>query len=453
MFFFRLYEYFGIIGILSIPAWIGAVYMIVRFAHSGLDRTRRYWTALVVVLLGAVLARVNSANVSAIRLDQSADLELAGERGEQYRAWLKKQKELEETGGAVTADADDIAAASRARVTSGEEDEDEEYTTGKEKTVALTNLDQRAESPGVPAYRLRGKQERETGKKRGDKALNKAAEAEEKGKSTAKTLPSKMFYEANRYDKFNLLFSNIAFWIVVLGIASDYLSRFNKTFDFYFPIPLGGRLLDSCCPGASTVKVDKATPDAVGGYLRSAVLKGETFLYFGPGDLWKEKAIQRVPLVRKTGPWPMTVVWPLKKIVCNSGNNPFPESFDAFECLWFRRYCMAVTDPALAADWLASLADFLDDRRLTLATARYTVNVVWNFETPPPSKALERLMYLCGETQFRIVVIGNSGLSAEAESGFEQTRDEMPVYDPPSLAGIRNALVSGSKRLRTIRDR
>ena len=91
-----------------------------------------------------------------------------------------------------------------------------------------------------------------------------------------------------------------------------------------------------------------------------------------------------------------------------------------FESSWFNRYCVDLTgDGSQAARRLDALADFLEIRHETRASARHTVNVLWDHETPIPPDVLDRLLPLCGETNFRLILATSSPASKELLALFE----------------------------------
>lgn len=369
----KLCYYFGVTGIASIMMWVAGLLMFVLFAWSG-KRTQRYWLALGVVALGLVLARFNSANVSAIRVDQTEEIEAGRERGRRLAEG--------EAGLAVT---NDIAT-----------------TNILEKTA---NTNERAYS-----YRDRGKVERDAGKTIGKKVAG--VDARKEVVVDGRMMKSHEVHRANALDKINLFCARAALWLAMLFVLLDYLCRLNKTFGCYFPLPLASPLLDSLYPKPLSVHVDDGKVEVMTPFLENTVRKGETFIYFGNGDPWQEPELPRL-LFRGTG------MWPLKKIKCSKDKSPF-DSDSVFESAWFGRYCFVVEGVELSREWLSALETFLHARHTVRARARRTVNIVWNLETDISSDQLDELLFLCGETNHRLVVVGSQLPNDQVSSLFQE---------------------------------
>ena len=408
----KLYLYFGVTGILSILVWLSALVLHIRFARSP-RRTSRYWLALGVALLGLWLANVNSGQVNRIRRDQSIELKAARERAE--------------------------AAAAEAEA----------------ETVQDTGSHETPQAEGdARAYRQRGKQTRDAGKSDSGRVSGAAERVEEGTAATGRMLRPRDLLRANWLDRRNLFGARCVLWLAVLLLVVDYLERFNKVFGAYFPLPIAGRIMDSLWSKPYTVHVRSAQQAALKSFLVDTVRKGETFIFFTEKDPWKESAIPRL-LLPDIRPWLLKLAarlgrrrtaaeraamraWPgrvgfrrLTKVTCAGPGERF-DSETAFESAWFGRYCFVVEGHDTGRAWIKDLAAFLSMRQSVLAHVRRTVNVVWGLGSQVPADVMKDLLFLCPETNYRLVLVGGEQPS-EAAGRFDESRGSLP--EPESLSG------------------
>ncbi|MDP6523085.1 MAG: hypothetical protein QGI24_00680 [Kiritimatiellia bacterium] len=369
----KLYQYFGVTGIASIIMWIAGLLVFVLFAWSR-KRTQRYWLALGVVALGLVLARINSMNVSAIRVDQTAEIEAGRERG--------RRLSDADAGLEVTSD------------------------------ISTTNILEKAADTNEQAYsyRDRGKVERDEGKTIGKKVAG--VDARKEIVVEGRMMKSHDVHRANALDKINLFCARAALWLALFIVLLDYLRRLNKTFDCYCPLPLASPLLDSLYPKTLSVHVGPGKKERMRPFLENAVRKGETFIYFGNADLWQEPGLPRL-VVRDRR------LWPLKKVTCSLGKSPL-DGDSVFESAWFGRYCFVVEGEELSKEWLSALETFLLARHAVRARARRTVNIVWDLDTDIDPDRLDELLFLCSDTNHKLVVVGKAVSEDQAASRFQE---------------------------------
>lgn len=407
----KLYQYFGVTGIASIITWIASLVLFARYARSK-GRTQRYLMALGVAMLGLLLAKINSSNVNEIRADMSEEINAVRERlGRSYQAEDDSEKE---NGGPI-------------------------------------NIYEEAAQEAAPmyAYRAHGKVERAEGKKREDQTEATETEKKKEISPYVRMMKSVDVHRANRIDRINLFLARFTMWLALALVVADYLGRFNKTFNAYFPLPIACRFIDSLCSKTLAVYVYRMAPDALRDYLERVVRKGETFIYFGKEDPWQNKettdhgprlarrslpAIWRglgeggttdrksmLPRLRIRG----VGLWPLEKMTFASRDTEF-DSDSVFESAWFHRYCFVVTDAELAREWLNDLVDFLLMRYTVLATARRTVNIVWNIETPVSEETLNELVFLCHEINYKLMFISAADLAKDVVDQFDEIYYELP---------------------------
>lgn len=433
-----IHVYFGPVGIASVLGWFTGLLMLALYARSP-RRTRWYWIALAAAALGLSLGRLNSRIVSTtIQEDRSDALDQAKDRTE----WMETPQETQP--GQDSAETNDAPTAPAAMPGPG---------------ASSTNAEPDATTNG-PAYtyRAEGKVERETGKKVKDRTLEKAARLETARDTTRfRLMPAAEVRRANHLDRLNLFCATFAFWLALAFVATDYLSRFNTTFNAGFPLPLACRLLDRLYPKSHSVLWHSAEPKALRQYLEDVVRKGETFVYVGDEDPWANTAVNRntLPRIRLTNPLPWILclvrrirlrrrphrplfkhlivpefmlrdiaLMPLRKLSCTPNQDRFDNNW-VFESAWFGRYAFVVVSPSPADKWLGDLIDFLTLRRTALAAARRTVNVVWNSREPMPPTILDQLLFLCPETNYRMIVISAPGRLGQTTETFEETRKTM----------------------------
>lgn len=446
--------YFGVVGCLSIVAWFVGFYMIPRHWRS-VDRTLRYWQALGFAVVGLLLASWNYDIVARIRIEQKADLEAAEQRMERLEAEEAAQEKAEADG------------ASTGTVAVAEAEADAEPDAEATDPAADTN--------NIPAYRRQGIVEREGGKAVGDRTLEKAAEVEDHEKSVFREMPEIDVSRANRYARQN---NNLAWMTYLLAMALvivDYLSRFNRTLGCYYPLSIADRSTDENYPKTLSVRLKHADIEGLRDYLERVVRKGEGFVYFGPDSPWravnedasKSTVLKRTPVedprfwlvlavligtvavlplnwLRTPGVYLKAFViawvvyicllrsrWRLPLLAYPPGELKMSRQF-LLETSWFDRYGIIVLEPDSASDWIERLRNFLAARMRVLARARRTIHIVWNYDSPIPDETLQDVLFLCGETNYKFVLVGDHRISDAAEERFEETIERMEGEDVES---------------------
>jgi hypothetical protein len=465
----KLWHYFGIIGYASIIAWIVAAAVMFRNLN-GPDRTRRFWQAFAIAAFGLLLANWNSVIIFAIQPDMTAELKSQEERKE------RMEKHAEE-----------LAAAEGEDGETGETGETGSASTSQPVTVSATNVAAHATGTNdVPLYRRTGKVERSEGKKIKDKALERGAEVEKEERVATRKMKPLALWWANRYNVMNLFFARLTFWATLIAVLCDYLVRFNSTRDSYCPMPItylpfSRWIIDAICQKTLSVRVQHAGKETICAYLERAFVKGESFIYFGETSPWPRinggapaarpgRYLTRVcpdsdklsvPRLRVQDPRPWLLDLSVKGLrevgsdhvaaveSCLEKIRPFDarlwsrpilhfpdRSADihpnfAFESAWFGRYPLVVNDAELAGKWLEDLTQFLDTRVQVLASARRTVNVVWDLDQPIPEDRLKELLFLCSETNYKFLLIGKHRLSEGMEERFEEKLDDLAAPVAP----------------------
>lgn len=378
-----LWDTFGLVGLASAAAWAAAVFFLV----AGIVRRIRWSSWLLAAGLaaaGVVLAAATSASIRAIDVDRSAEVlaaEAAGAKAVEakLRSRAAKIRFAEDTA----ADQADVAGVTVA-------EEEGAYERAVEEQLAK-----------VPAYRARGKQNRAAGKAalRADDAAAPAADATaaaaEPGPA-GRMLPAAQLVVADRFDRGNRAAAWTAFLLAVGLVGSEYVRRFNSTFDPVWPVPLAGTPLDALGGKEHVTSLPPGGPGAVAAWLESLVRKGESFLVFMAADpLPGVSSLPRLSL----GWWRVSM--PVHRFsAADLAADPSLLEL-AFESAWFGRASTVIVGEQAAADALAGLASALASRRRCRAAARRTLDIVWALDGPLPTEPAATIARLAAATNVR----------------------------------------------------
>ena len=403
-------------GPLTLAIWAGLL-CAAAIVWRRVSRTALCAGTIALALAGVLLGEVNSRAVSEIRIDRTAELLAARRRQERLRA--DEVARLQ----AGTADIQFVE----------DTDQDRLDLAGKTATQAALLTASRP-ADGVPEYRRRGKQTRSAPKPTGTAAdfaeLADGVARREVRPGRAMRAPDVI--RANRLDRVNLVAVRLGLLVAILMLATDYLDRFNRTTGAWLALPVAGRIIDALFPKTRTAWVRSAAAAALRGHLETVVRKGETFVYFGPADPWRDvpPAPPRFDLparLRRRPPpdgdpplhrLPLGL-WPVGKIV-RRPDGAFPDSGFIFESAWFGRYCFVIEGAEAAGEVLAHFRDRLERRRRSRAAARKTVHLVWHLPERPCPDGLEELAWLCRETNFKLLVWSADGPPDETADAFEE---------------------------------
>jgi hypothetical protein len=446
----RIIYYFRLTGVVSIVAWLAGLLMLARnWRHP--ERTRLYWTAFALSAFALMSANRNLENMAMIGLDQSAELQ------------AQEKRSQEEPDDGKAAQSNDVDAVAEGTATGG---------------VVIVESEK---APEVPLYRQEGKVEREDGKKLGDKTIAQAAEVEEEEELASRTLTAIHLFRANHYARMYTALARLLFWGALIFCLVDYLAKFNSTFGAYCILPIACRFVDSFCRKSHSVLIRNASKEAVIHYLERCVRKGESFIYYGPNDPWASvqgedpagiqpteaefplgkrrrpddavPALARLP-IPDPRPWLLdAAIVGLRRIEVQhlerweqvrtqlpprawrtlltprlnaTGLNESIHANFLLESTWFGRQCLVVEGADAARQWMAELQKFLRTRVHVLARVRRTVNIVWHVDVPISEEDLKELLFLCEETNYKLLLVGPHVMSAELAGRIEETYDEMP---------------------------
>jgi len=371
----KLYDYFGVLGILSILVWVIALVLI------GLDSRRRArsiygFLAFGVAVAGWILALVNSSKVSLIELDRR----------------------------------DEVAAAMKAR-------EAVANAEGAE-TVPTLRFAEGDPEETIQDYRKKGKQVRQKSKKsvqsQGNDSTNDAAPAVEEHEEQVKYLPEADYVAANRLDRFNLMMVRLILWLAIGRLCVDYLKRLNSTPGGYWPLPISGRWLDRLFEKKYSVLVPSPatgpmTPQA---YAERAAKHGESFIYFGERDLWEGRdGFPRIAV----GRWS---VWRLPKLDYGDQEVAANGEF-VLDAAWFNR-CGVVVQGEDGFLLFEHVVELISLRHEVGASARKTVHLIWDLPHPPSEDMILPLIRIAPETNVKLVVWAYSPVTREFAGLFEE---------------------------------
>ncbi len=267
---FKLYQYFGVVGLASMAFWIAAALTALNYMRHP-RRCDYFLRALALAVAGVVAAYINSHYVGMIEADRTAELEqFAAQQKAQLDERISKTAQVRFAEDTIQ-DHLDLAGI-----------KDQESMGIYERAAAV------ASGKSSPLYLKEGKQKRAAGSKRDDAPQGEFVVASgDSGENATAYKPYKVLLpddlrSANRIDDFNRLMARLTLAVVLLLMLADYLQRFNRTIGRLLPVPMSGHLLDSIV--LKTRAAVLVTPGAgdVRKFLERTVRKGETFIYFGP---------------------------------------------------------------------------------------------------------------------------------------------------------------------------
>jgi len=373
----NLYNYFGVIGILSILVWVTALVLLVMSIKRR-ARPVYCFLALGVAATGGMLARINSANVSAIELDRR----------------------------------DEMAAVTKARLADAGAD-------APKSTAAALHFAEGDPEETMPEYRKQGKQVR-NGKSMGQTLGNEAFE--DNPEKPVKTLREADLLAANRLDRLNLLMVRLILCLAVGRVVLDYLTRLNSTVGVVGTLPIAGQWLDHFSGKTHSVLVkvpakERLTSEA---YAERVVKKGESFIYFGENDPWQGRDwLPRFSIWR----WP---VWRLTKLDYSDPEVSINGEY-VLDAAWFNRAGVVVLGDENGFPLFDHIAELIARRYEAGAAARNTVHILWDLQQMPSADMIVPLLQIARETNIKLTVWAYSPVENEFAGLFEECFDEVEV--------------------------
>ena len=261
------------------------------------------------------------------------------------------------------------------------------------------------------AYRQRGKQQREAGKKRNSEEIQEAAEVVT-AEPTPRSLSETDVMRATALARLNRSLARWALLAAAVALVVDYLARFNRTWGGYWPLPIAGRWIDAAFGKSYSTLVTPSGSSDIDALLTHIVRKGETYIDMGPTDQRSDDAVARLTLRGRS-----LLVLPRHAV------DPFEDEAQldwVFESAWFGRACFVIGDAAEARRFMAYMLERLRMRRIPQANARRTVNLVWRFDEAPDAAVLAEALRLCPAVNFKLIVRAGATDAAASPDGFEE---------------------------------
>ncbi len=372
----NLYNYFGVIGILSILVWVAALVLLVMSVRR---RARPIYCllALGVAVVGGVLARVNSDRVSSIELDRR----------------------------------DELAAVKKAKIA-------EEGPDAPKSTASALQFAEGDPEDTMPEYRKKGKQVRSNGKALGE-VLGKAT-TEEEAEKTVKTLREPDLRAANRLDRLNLMIVRLILWFAVLRVVVDYLARLNSTVGGFLSLPIAGTWLEHFSDKKHAVLVmapakGRMTPSA---YAERVVKTGESFIYFGENDPWQGRDwLPRLAVWR----WPL---WRFPKLDYGDSEVSINGEY-VLDAAWFNRSGAVVLGDENGFPLFDHISELIIRRHEAGAAARNTVHILWDLPQTLSPDMIIPLLQIARETNIKLTVWAYGSVESEFAGLFEECFDDV----------------------------
>lgn len=212
-----------------------------------------------------------------------------------------------------------------------------------------------------------------------------------------------------------LFFQRAVFYLVICALALIYLNQFNGTFPAYAPVPIAHRLIDGLFSEGKehAVHLQTADVDVVRYFLQTCIDKGEGFVLFADQPLLPGGRLLRggtvAPSARTTVRFlagrlaelaPTSV-----RHVRSDGPDFFAHSGFLFETAWTGRCVSTVLGQEAAKRHLLDFVELMRLRRLPLANAGRTLNLVWALPSLPPASLIDEISFLCANENLRLVLV------------------------------------------------
>ena len=402
----RIYDYFGVIGVASIAAWLLALAALVVYAVK-VRKPRVIHAALLIGVVAIVLAEINSSNIDTIQVlpeaPPAADADKVNER----------------TLKTIQTRASEIRFA---------EDDKATGTAAKKPGDADLSYD----------YRKSGKQTRESGRSLGHgvnvptttPAASQPAEADvtpsasESIASNVRRMSSIDVTLANRYDGMNLRIARFTLFAAVVLLLIDYLRRFNLITERLTPLPVPPLIANFVSqvfsPARRVLIARQGDGDALPRVVaESAVRKGEAFVYFGSKDPWAEPSLTKLPVARHS--------CRMDKLAIDDSPNAYRPVFVA-DAVWYGRASAVVIGEKPTASVLGALLERAGRRETIEPAARRRINVIWDHATPPPATAFADLSIEAARQNLRVLVIADTSTA-------DRTKFDTVITSRPEILG------------------
>jgi hypothetical protein len=417
--------FIGTHGVTAVILTALSMFWLIRYARRP-ERSVFYGRAILATAAAVVLAAWTWHDIgNHVEVDRSLEADVT-------RAFVKKVKEREaktikdrvkDIRFAEDSDAD-MAHVQEAgeKAESQKDDIDKALDAAAKAHEEAASADLAYENEADHAYRKTGKVRRERATNVVATVDSGAAAVEVKQESPWRVMVIRDKVRSFQYGNLLRMACWLGFWVALGCALLDYLSRFNKVFDYFFPLPLSLLWLDRILPKPLTAYCRTVSRDRVPVFLEDLVRKGETFLYFGERDPFPDRtALFRFSFGRFHA-------FPVAKFVCSDARAWNGPEF-LLESGWYNRGCFVAEGAGVVRRMEAEFLEFLTLRQRTRASARQTVNLVWDLpETPPPGLLKE--MLFCGRHTNQRVVVFRAVMPSADRASFDEAHDEFPTPRP-----------------------
>ncbi len=377
------FDYFSIIGYLSVIMWLAVPVLWVLHAKT---RPRKWLVhiALGVAVAAFVFAKINSRfYVNKIQIDMS----------EQMAEWQAKQdaklKEAEKERSGDVADVRFVEdAAGEYLDKAGMDDSDLKYMESLNEAVPAWKKQKRQRSAtreeDDSLEALIGAKEQTEGVE--------GAEVENAAKAPVQ-MPEKDKMRANTLDGLNLKITRLMILLGLVYLVGDYLHRANSYDEAYLPLPVPSTWLEGMAPAAALMKRSGTPRRSISEELAWLTNRGDSFIYMSD----KPEAIEKVP---EKLPGLFGKFMPKEVIRVDSR---IDDKF-IFESLWYGRSSFAVDSSERAIQMLGQFVAYLSERKASRARVRQTAHIIWDVTTPLSEEWQEDFAKLMKATGMTLVV-------------------------------------------------
>lgn len=400
----NLYYYIGWEGIAALVLPAVSLLLLGMFARSR-KRSLFYFRSLLLACVALWLSGRVWDDVSMIRPDRSEEMELGRERQREER--MREVRTASDRAGHVRF--------------AEESPEDDDVRLAGEKSLSQLSVYERAaveskaeESTDMRSYRQRGVQQRDAEKASSVDAgelFESVGEelAEEELKQLGRTMPESDMYLALRWGRFLLFFAKFAALLSLVLFVIDYLIRFNRTIDYYFPLPLGLLLIDRCLPKKLLGWIGQSNAGRMPGFLSGIIRRGDSFIYFGENadiasfaDCQDSAQDGHKYLYR-------LVAGPLRlfphSVAVVSDKHPFNDPEYIFESAWFSRQSFIAGSEQTAFVLINEMLPLISLRHHTNAHTAHTVHVIWDFAEMPDRKLVDEWVRIAPQINIKMIFI------------------------------------------------
>lgn len=342
------------------------------------------WPIVAIALLTFSLGEWNSTRVSNLAIDNTAE-----EAKTRIARAEKAQREAREEGLRPSEGRLPVEMSEEDRALLEQAGEDDEEKSEYEKAA------ERGPAGGTPAWKQRGKQQRDPSRLEEGAGDEEQVFKEDAGGFEVRSLPPGDVVRANRWDVVVLGVTRWTPWIGLFIVLAAYLDRFTRGRGAAAPLPVSNRGFDALFPKALVARVD-GDRDELAGLLRELVQKGESFIYIGESDpLPEDDRLKRLMLLRSRG------VWSMRKATLEKDEAAERHAF-VFESAWFRRLCFVVRADGPPERFLNRIVERLTMRKRTKAVARRTLNLVFDESAMPGVEKLRQLIPLARRANVKV---------------------------------------------------